>query len=231
MEEDEDNYDAQNLYANHDQDQEIHFEDAGAEEDHDQYHEQPNFEAYVSNFQQYREDQQQGFQFLNEELASMKIRQEQFFENMQKAQSQHLEELKSLRTKQDEIIKREQEKTIKEIKEVKKFQVNQTLMGAHKTPVEKLEERVHETRNKIIGMRKQIRDWTRNASSREGHYCWAHQQENPNLVEFPPHKIPDFLHNNVANKKDPYHGALKSDIQQGESSQATDQPTQNPPNP
>ncbi|MED6186175.1 hypothetical protein PIB30_064253 [Stylosanthes scabra] len=98
----------------------------------------------------------------------MKIRQEQFFENMQKAQSQYLDELKSLRTRQDEMvnqqnnfyrqIKREQEKTIKEIEEVKKFQ---------------------------------IREWTRNASSREGYCCWAHQQANPNLVEIRPHKIPD----------------------------------------
>ncbi|MED6115253.1 hypothetical protein PIB30_088683 [Stylosanthes scabra] len=171
MEENEDNYDAENLYSNHDQDQEMHFETAGAEEDHYQYHEQPNFEAYESNFQQYKEDQQQGFQFLNEELASMKIRQEQLFENMQKAQSQYLEELKSLRTRQ---IKREEENTIKEIEEVKKFQVNQTLMGARRTTEEKLEERVHETRNEIIEMRKQIRDWTRNALSREGYCCWAH---------------------------------------------------------
>ncbi|MED6165810.1 hypothetical protein PIB30_103151, partial [Stylosanthes scabra] len=74
IEEDEDNYDAENLYSNHDQDQEMHFEATGAEEDHYQYHEQHNFEAYESNFQQYKEDQQQGFQFLNEELANMKIR-------------------------------------------------------------------------------------------------------------------------------------------------------------
>ncbi|MED6137411.1 hypothetical protein PIB30_064807 [Stylosanthes scabra] len=74
-------------------------------------------------------------------------------------------------------VKREQEKTIKEIEEVKKFQVNQTLMGAHRTPVEKLEERVHETRNMIIEMRKQIREWTRNASSREAYCCWACSQQ------------------------------------------------------
>ncbi|MED6128460.1 hypothetical protein PIB30_098163 [Stylosanthes scabra] len=160
---------------------------------------------------------------------------------MQKAQSQYLDERKSLRKRQDEMvnqqnnfyrqIKREQEKTIKEIEEVKKFQVNHTLMGARRTTDEKLEEMMHETRNKIIEMRKQIREWTRNASSREGYCCWAHQQTNPNLVEIPPHKIPDFLHSNVANKKDPYFGALKSDLQQGESSQVTDQATQNPPNP
>ncbi|MED6114543.1 hypothetical protein PIB30_081249 [Stylosanthes scabra] len=104
-------------------------------------------------------------------------------------------------------------------------------MGARRTTEEKLEERMHETKNEIIEMRKQIREWTRNASSREGYCCWAHQQANPNLVEIPPHKIPNFLHSNVANKKDPYFGALKSDLQQGESSQAADQATQNPPNP
>ncbi|MED6210433.1 hypothetical protein PIB30_064097 [Stylosanthes scabra] len=234
MKEDEEAYDAENLYTNHEQNQEMHYEEemhyeaAEAEENNYQYQQQPTFEAYKTNFQQYKEDQQQGFQFLNEELASMKIRQEQFFENMQKAQSQYLDELKSLRTRQDEMvnqqnnfyrqIKREQEKTIKEIEEVKKFQVNQTLMGARRTTKEKLEERMHETRNEIIEMRKQIREWTRNASSREGYCCWAHQQANPNLVEIPPHKIPDFLHSNVANKKDPYFGALKSDLQQGESS-------------
>ncbi|MED6210130.1 hypothetical protein PIB30_061253 [Stylosanthes scabra] len=141
---------------------------------------------------------------------------------MQKAQSRYLEELTSLRTKKDEMvnqqnkfyrqIKREQEKTIKEIEEVKIFQVNQTLMGAHRTPVEKLEERVHETRNEIIEMRNQIREWTRNASSREAYCCWAHQQANSNLVEIPPHKIPDFLHGNVANKKHAFYGALKLEL-------------------
>ncbi|MED6176097.1 hypothetical protein PIB30_084605 [Stylosanthes scabra] len=157
MEEDEVNYDAENLYTNHEQGQEMeyeaemHYEGAGAKEDNYQHQEQPNFVAYESNFQQYKEDQQQGFQFLNEELASMKIRQEQFFENMQKSQSQYLDELKALRTRQ---IKREQEKTIKEIEEVKKFQVNQTLMGARRTSEEKLEEKMHETRNEIIEMGK-----------------------------------------------------------------------------
>ncbi|MED6114341.1 hypothetical protein PIB30_079340 [Stylosanthes scabra] len=64
MEEDEDNYDAENLYTNHEQGQEMdyeaemHYEGAGAEEDNYQHQEQPNFAAYESNFQQYKEDQQ-----------------------------------------------------------------------------------------------------------------------------------------------------------------------------
>ncbi|MED6162750.1 hypothetical protein PIB30_073506 [Stylosanthes scabra] len=141
----------------------------------------------------------------------MKIRQEQFFENMQKAQSKYLDELKALRTRQDEMVNQQN--------------------FSRRTPEEKLEEKMHETRNEIIEMRKQIREWTRNASSREGYCCWAHQQANPNLVEIPPHKILDFLYINVANKKDPYFGALKSDLQQGKSSQVANQTTQNPPNP
>ncbi|MED6113969.1 hypothetical protein PIB30_075729 [Stylosanthes scabra] len=145
----------------------------------------------------------------------MKIKQEQFFENMQKAQSQYLDELKSLRTRQDEMvnqqnnfyrqIKREQEKAIKEIEKVKKFQVNQTLMGAQRTTEEKLEERMHETRNEIIQNEK--------VNQRLDKKCFIKRRSN------------------VANKKDPYYGALKSDLQQGESSQFADQATQNPPNP
>ncbi|MED6190395.1 hypothetical protein PIB30_105442 [Stylosanthes scabra] len=54
MEEDEDNYDAENLYTNHEQNEEmhyeVHYEAAGAEDDNYQYQEQPNFEAYESNF-------------------------------------------------------------------------------------------------------------------------------------------------------------------------------------
>ncbi|MED6138187.1 hypothetical protein PIB30_071944 [Stylosanthes scabra] len=136
----------------------------------------------------------------------MKIRQEQFFENMQKAQSQYPEELKSLKTKQDEMvnqqnnfyrqIKREQEKTIKEIEEVKKFQVNQTLMGAHRTPVEKLEERFHETRNEEANQRLDMECLIKRRILLLGT-----STSKPNLVEIPPHKIPDFLHNNVAKKK------------------------------
>ncbi|MED6163918.1 hypothetical protein PIB30_084749 [Stylosanthes scabra] len=51
MEEDEDAYDAENLYTNHEQNQEMHYEVAGAEEDNYQYQQQPNFEAYEINFQ------------------------------------------------------------------------------------------------------------------------------------------------------------------------------------
>ncbi|MED6214640.1 hypothetical protein PIB30_105192, partial [Stylosanthes scabra] len=182
----------------------------------------------------------QGFQSINEELSNMKIRQDQFFENMQNAQAQYLEELKALRTKQDDMytqqnnfyhqIRKEQGEMAKEIEEIKKFQVNQTLMGFRPSPIEKLEERVHKYQNEIIEMRKQTKEWTKNASSREAYSCWAHQQANPNLVEIPIHKIPDLVHENAAKGRHIFHGALKSHTTQGgpsQPSQPTDQPMTN----
>ncbi|MED6135828.1 hypothetical protein PIB30_050321 [Stylosanthes scabra] len=117
---------------------------------------------------------------------------------MQKTQAQYLEELKAFKTRQDELC-----------------------------PIEKLEERMHKHQNKIIEMRAQIKKWTKNASSREAYYCWAHQQANPNLVEIPTHKIPEFVHTNAAKGKHIFHGALKSH-NQGESSQPADQPMEQP---
>ncbi|MED6199356.1 hypothetical protein PIB30_075218, partial [Stylosanthes scabra] len=134
---------------------------------------------------------------------------------MQNAQAQYLEELKALRTKQDDMctqqdnfyreVGKEQGEMAKEIEEIKKFQVNQTLMGFLPSPIEKLEERVHKYQNEIIEMRKQTKEWTKNASSREAYCCWAHQQANPNLVEIPIHKIPDFVHENAAKGRHIFH--------------------------
>ncbi|MED6115156.1 hypothetical protein PIB30_087519 [Stylosanthes scabra] len=153
--------------------------------------------------EQFGEQQQQGFQQINEELSNMKIQQEKFFENMQNTQAQYLEELKALKTRQDELwsnqnnfynrMRTEQEKTIKEIEEIKKFQVNQTLMGFRRDPIDKLEMRMDNQHKEIVEMRAQIKEWTKNASSRETYCCWAHQQANPNLVEIPTHKFPNLF--------------------------------------
>ncbi|MED6185155.1 hypothetical protein PIB30_054287 [Stylosanthes scabra] len=93
-----------------------------------------------------------------------------------KTQAQYLEELKALKTKQNEMhtqqnnfyrqIRKEQGDLTKKIEEIKKFQVNQTLMGFRSGPLEKMEEMIHETRNEIIEMRGQIKEWTKNASAR-----------------------------------------------------------------
>ncbi|MED6211604.1 hypothetical protein PIB30_075372 [Stylosanthes scabra] len=49
-------------------------------------------------------------------------------------------------------IKKEQGDLAKEIEEIKKFQVNQTLMGFRSVPLDKMEDRINETRNEIIEM-------------------------------------------------------------------------------
>ncbi|MED6163628.1 hypothetical protein PIB30_081782 [Stylosanthes scabra] len=60
-------------------------------------------------------------------------------------------------------IRKEKGDLAKEIEEIKKFQVNQTLMGFRSDLLDKMEERIHETRNEIIEMRGQIKEWTKNA--------------------------------------------------------------------
>ncbi|MED6189367.1 hypothetical protein PIB30_095378, partial [Stylosanthes scabra] len=126
---------------------------------------------------------------------------------------------------------KEQGEMAKEIEEIKKFQVNQIIMGFRPSPIEKLEERVHKYQNEIIEMRKQTKEWTKNASSREAYSCWAHQQANPNLVEIPIHKILDLVHKNAAKGSHIFHGALKSYTTQGrpsQPSQPADQPMGEP---
>ncbi|MED6125103.1 hypothetical protein PIB30_065380 [Stylosanthes scabra] len=124
-------------------------------------------------------------------------------------------------------MRTEQEKTIKKIEEIKKFQVNQTLMGFRKDPIDKLEMRMDNQHKEIVEMRAQIKEWTKNASSREAYCCWAHQQANPSLVEIPTHKVPEFVHDNAAKGKHIFQGALKSH-NQGEPSQPADQPMEEP---
>ncbi|MED6115638.1 hypothetical protein PIB30_092592 [Stylosanthes scabra] len=148
-------------------------------------------------------------------------------------QQEYVEELKAFKTRQDELwsnqnnlyqtMRTQQGEMAKEIEEIKKFQVNQTLIGFRANPIKKLEERMLKHRNEIIEMRAQIKEWTKNVSSREAYCCWAHQQANLNLVEIPTHKIPEFVHDNAAKGKHFFHGALKSH-QQGEPSQPANQP-------
>ncbi|MED6163851.1 hypothetical protein PIB30_084012 [Stylosanthes scabra] len=154
---------------------------------------------------------------------------------MQKTQAQYLEELKGLKTKQNEMhtqqnnfyrqIRKEQGDLAKEIEEIKKFQVNQTLMGFHSGPLDKMEEMIHETRNEIIEMRGQIKEWTKNVSAREAYCFWVHQQANPNLVPIPACEIAKFVHDNAAKKRNIFHGALKNFEQGGSSNHAEPPPS------
>ncbi|MED6212795.1 hypothetical protein PIB30_086951 [Stylosanthes scabra] len=152
-------------------------------------HEQPE-----GDFEDAYQEQQQGFQQFQDQ-------QQQYFQQMN-------EQFSNMK---------EQGDLAKEIEEIKKFQVNQTLMGFRSGPLDKMEERIHETRNEIIEMHGQIKEWTKNASIRKAYCCWAHQQANPNLVPIPACEIAKFVHDNAAKKRNIFHGALKNFEQGGPS--------------
>ncbi|MED6139529.1 hypothetical protein PIB30_084653 [Stylosanthes scabra] len=156
---------------------------------------------------------------------------------MQTTQSQYLEEFKAVKIRQDELwnntnkfhhqIRKEQDMLAREIQEVKKFQVNQTLMGNRKEPMEKLEITMVLQQKEMTEIKKQLKEWTRNTSSRDAYCYWAHQQANPNLTEIPIYQIPDLMHFNAEKGRNLFYGGLKSHLVAGSSSQAA--PSQAPP--
>ncbi|MED6185577.1 hypothetical protein PIB30_058463 [Stylosanthes scabra] len=221
----------------------------GNEEGHDQgqhQHFEQQYQQPEAGFQQnYWEQQQQGFHLINEQLAGIQLQQQQFFENMQSTQTQYLEELKTVKARQDELwdninkfhhqIRKEQDMIARGIQEVKKFQVNQTLMGFRKEAVEKLEQTMGGQQREMIEIKKQLKEWTRHASSRDAYCCWAHQQANPNLTEIPIHQIPDLIQANAEKGRHIFHGALNLQLVAGSSSQApppqpADEPMADPKN-
>ncbi|MED6208000.1 hypothetical protein PIB30_040928 [Stylosanthes scabra] len=152
----------------------------------------------------------------------MQLQQQQFFENMQSTQAQYLEELKIVKGRQDELwnntnrfhhqIRKEQDMIAREIQEVKKLQVNQTLMGFQTEAVEKLEQTMGGQQREMTEIKKQLKE--------DAYCCWAHQQANPNLTEIPIHQIPDLIQANAEKRRHIFHGALKSQLVAGSSSQA-----------
>ncbi|MED6186562.1 hypothetical protein PIB30_067903 [Stylosanthes scabra] len=175
----------------------------------------------------------------------MQLQQQQFFKNMKTTQAQYLEELKAVKTRQNELwdntnkfhhqIRKEQDMLAREIQEVKKFQVNQTLMGNRKEPMEKLEKTMEMQQKEMTEIKKQLKEWTRNASSRDAYCCWAHQQANPNLTEIPIHQNPDLIKVNAEKGRHIFYGGLKSHLVVGSSSQAAppqpaDEPMADPNN-
>ncbi|MED6200622.1 hypothetical protein PIB30_087047 [Stylosanthes scabra] len=100
------NYQQNQQVEEEEQPEQMQQDENEAENENEQEHEQPymHYEAPDAGFQNnFGEQQQQGFQQINEALANMKIQQEKFYESMQNTQAQYLEELKALKTRQDEL--------------------------------------------------------------------------------------------------------------------------------
>ncbi|MED6189192.1 hypothetical protein PIB30_093469, partial [Stylosanthes scabra] len=118
-----------------------------------------------------------------EELAAMKTKQEEFFSNQ---------------VNQYNMIRQDQKLLGKEILDVKKYQMSVVTMGSGGSSSSPQPQRyepdqallkIREQHATFLEITRQLRNWTRNASSRETYTVWAHQQANPNLVEMSSQKI------------------------------------------
>ncbi|MED6222928.1 hypothetical protein PIB30_069160 [Stylosanthes scabra] len=79
--------------------------------------------------------------------------------------------------------------------------------------MEKLEESMVLQQKMMTEMKKQLKDWTKNASARM-------PIANPNLTELPVYKIPEMMHLNNEKGRHLFYGSLKSHMVVGSSSQA-----------
>ncbi|MED6225493.1 hypothetical protein PIB30_094272, partial [Stylosanthes scabra] len=136
-----------------------------------------------------------------DELAAVRSRQEEFFSNQ---------------TNQYNMIRQEKKLLGKEILDVKKYQMSTVTMGSSSSP-QKYEPdqalmKIREQHANFSEMQRQLKEWTRNASTRECYTIWAHQQANPNLVEMPVHKVTKQIYDNTNNNRPMFHVFLKSDL-------------------
>ncbi|MED6221532.1 hypothetical protein PIB30_055724 [Stylosanthes scabra] len=180
--------------------------------------------------QQYQQKQielqQQGFQKLTDQIANMQI-------GIQNELGNYKQEVQGLKDKQQELynlynyMKEKQKFIAKELDEIKRFQVGQTMMASSQTnPIEKVNMTLQEHCNEIIMIKRQLKEWTRNASHRDAYCCWAHQQSNPNLTAT--YEIPKLMKENAEKGRNIFHGFLKSDPEIGSSSSPIPRPNQAP---
>ncbi|MED6143978.1 hypothetical protein PIB30_011223 [Stylosanthes scabra] len=91
-------------------------------------------------------------------------------------------------------------------------------------PIEKVNMTLQEHCIEMIMIKRQLKEWTRNASHKDTYCCWAHQQSNPNLADFPTYRIPEIMKENAEKGRNFFYGFLKSDPRAGSSSQAAPAP-------
>ncbi|MED6124081.1 hypothetical protein PIB30_055739 [Stylosanthes scabra] len=89
-------------------------------------------------------------------------------------------------------------------------------------PIEKVNRTMEEHRNEMIMIKRQLKEWTKNASYKDTYCCWALQQSNPNLTAT--YRIPEIIQQNAEKGRNIFYGLLKSDPGAGSSSQAAPTP-------
>ncbi|MED6182983.1 hypothetical protein PIB30_033697 [Stylosanthes scabra] len=188
----------------------------------------------VEQMQQYQqkqvEQQHQGFQKLTDQIANMQI-------GIQTKLGNYKQEVQGLKDKQQELynhynnlynyMKEKQKFIAKELNEIKRFQVGQKMMASSQTdPIEKVNMTLQEHCNEMMMIKRQLKEWTRNASHRYAYCCWAHQQSNPNLTAT--YEIPELMKENAEKGRNIFYGFLKSDPEVGSSSAPAPGPSQAP---
>ncbi|MED6154625.1 hypothetical protein PIB30_114390, partial [Stylosanthes scabra] len=130
---------------------------------------------------------------------------------IQTAQGKYTVEVQGLKGKQQDLYNY--------MKEKQKF-----LAKELDDPIEKVNMTMEEHRNEMIMIKRQLKEWTRNASYKDAYCCWAHQQSNSNLTEIPTYRIPELMRENAEKGRSIFYGFLKSDPEAGSSSQAAPAP-------
>ncbi|MED6118978.1 hypothetical protein PIB30_007868 [Stylosanthes scabra] len=175
---------------------------------------QPQYVTYV-NFQQFQQNQigiQTELGNYKQEIQGVKDKQQELYNHYNNIYN---------------YMKEKQKYLAKELDEIKRFQVGQTMMTSSQTdPVEKLNMTVGELRNEMIMIKRQLKEWTKNASYKDTYCCWAIQQTNPNLTVT--NKIHEIMEENANKGRNFFHGLLKSDAEAGSSFAPTPGPDQAP---
>ncbi|MED6151316.1 hypothetical protein PIB30_081356 [Stylosanthes scabra] len=86
----------------------------------------------------------------------------------------------------------------------------------------KVNRTMEEHHNEMIMIKRQLKEWARNATYRDAYCCWAHQQSNSNLTAT--YEIPELMKENAEKGRNIFYGLLKSDPGAGSSSQAAPAP-------
>ncbi|MED6177034.1 hypothetical protein PIB30_093928 [Stylosanthes scabra] len=204
------------------------------EQQHRQHFQQPPQQPYQDFQPNFESQYHQDLQGIEEHFASMQFLQQSFYENRQKSQAEYMEEVKAIKTKQEELwnntirfhskIRKEQDMLAREIQEIRKGQISQTLVNTQRAEAEKnLQLAVERQARDISEIRKQLNNWTRNASVREAYTYWAHQQANLNLREILINHIRDLMQTNAERGRPMFYGALKTDVGASSSSQPDQQ--------
>ncbi|MED6136854.1 hypothetical protein PIB30_059654 [Stylosanthes scabra] len=209
-------------------------------EHHSDFQEEPQVQQPpLYHVPTYTDQHEKDLHSIETQLQNMMWYQQQTLENISKSQAEYMAELREIKGKQQELyenndrfyhqVREEQREMAKEIQQVKnyqeildvkKYQMSAVTMGSgsSSSPTPQRYEpdqaliKIREQHANFSEMQRQLRDWTRNVSTRECYTVWAHQQANSNLVEMSSQKVVKQIYDNIDHKRPMFQGLLKTDL-------------------